>query len=1303
MLENYWESAFSGQILSRGLKYYRTGRVEYYNDIEKKRVEADVTGSELYSVTIDYAQKGKMRPSCDCPYAEGGGLCKHIAAVLYAMQEDRFDYAGAAGETGENRRAPGRLLNDYRYGGSSSGSNGKNSAASDSSGNIVRMKDKIVYPFSDNKAGNSLEEYQYFNFAALTKDLKIRESQTREADKLCKSGRMADEFDFEYYSDPTGSLSGSVLEVETYIRKSSEEIAREKQMYKSRGSAYRYYLSSTVNEDFEVHVKFNREKFLALSCSCPACRDKRGLQPKQYYYTSNIDSEICEHIVAVLYQVDRFIREKHPGDASDYMAARLLQNFAMISHGSGKGGEEAEQQAERRKNDISLVPQLQEDYHGLRAFFRIGSDKMYMLKNRFELVRAVEQDEKMILGKASELDFAHETFKDDDSARLYDMLAASVNEDIARGMAYSYDDGTVSEFKSSILLMGHNLDEFFDLCEGMKIERKGASKKSEGIELKYYTPRLQLSIDPIYSKDKLFHGVKLTGTLPRMEKGARYSYLFTENSICRVSTDFARTIKLLPKRGDTELDISIGRKNLASFYRTIYPELLKFADISDNCKENIDEYLPPEAAFKFLLDVKNKMPVCEIKSVYGDTEFNALECLSPYNSLTFLRDENRERNVVNNIRRFFGEYDEAAKQLMCNDESEVYELLNSGIPEMQALGEINVTDAFKRLSIRPRPRINVGVSAKSDMLELTIESEDVSREELLQILNSYKLKKKYYRLKNGDFMRLEDDSLEELSAVVEAMHLSPKEFVKGNMKLPLYRALYLDKMLEQNSSFYSERDKNFRNLVKEFKTVNESDYEVPAELEKVLRNYQIFGYKWLRTVESCHFGGILADDMGLGKTIQVISLLMDAKQRSTSECKPGETALIVSPASLVYNWKAEFERFAPNLKVCTVTGTQAERAQIIENATDWDALITSYDLLKRDIAEYGNIEFAYEILDEAQYIKNHNTAAAKAVKVVRACQRFALTGTPIENRLSELWSIFDYLMPGFLYGYDVFRKEFETPIAKNSDDKRLEQLKRMVSPFILRRLKKDVLMDIPDKLEEVYYAKLEGDQRKVYDAEVTKIRHLLEKTSDAEFGKGKLEVLAELTRIRQICCDPHLLFDNYTGASAKKETCLELIKSALEGEHRILLFSQFTSMLEILENALSEEGIGYYKITGQTSKETRMELVNAFNDGKDGVNVFLISLKAGGTGLNLTGADIVIHFDPWWNVAAQNQATDRAHRIGQTKVVSVYKLIAKDTIEEKIQKMQEDKKNLADSILTGEMGGLAQMTREEIMDLLGAK
>ena len=469
-------------------------------------------------------------------------------------------------------------------------------------------------------------------------------------------------------------------------------------------------------------------------------------------------------------------------------------------------------------------------------------------------------------------------------------------------------------------------------------------------------------------------------------------------------------------------------------------------------------------------------------------------------------------------------------------------------------------------------------------------------------------------------------------------------------------------------------------------------------MQDVLRGYQKIGYRWLRTLDGWGFGGILADDMGLGKTVQVIALFAD-EYREGKEGGESRPSLIVCPASLVYNWENEFKKFAPGIRIRTIAGSAAQRREAFEALGEAEmpcqVLITSYELLKRDMEHYQKMSFRFQVIDEAQFIKNASTQSARAVKAIRAQTRFALTGTPVENRLSELWSIFDFLMPGFLFSYAKFKRSYETPIAKDGDREALATLGRLTGPFVLRRLKADVLRELPEKMEMEVYSKFKEKQKELYMANAAKLKAELE---DGEHPADKLQILAGLTRLRQLCCDPGLCYENYKGGSAKLETCIDLVRNGIQGGHKILLFSQFTSMLAIIGKRLSAEEIPYYTLTGNTPKEDRMQMVQAFENG--GVPVFLISLKAGGTGLNLTAADTVIHYDPWWNVAAQDQATDRAHRIGQEKQVTVFKLITKGTIEENILHLQELKKHLADQIIARGTLDFASLGKEEILKLL---
>ena len=606
---------------------------------------------------------------------------------------------------------------------------------------------------------------------------------------------------------------------------------------------------------------------------------------------------------------------------------------------------------------------------------------------------------------------------------------------------------------------------------------------------------------------------------------------------------------------------------------------------------------------------------------------------------------------------------------------------------------VYATDGFKKIGLVPPPKVSVGVSLDSDLL-LDFDVSGLDIDELSRVLDSYRQNKKYHRLRTGSFIQLDDNALAGLAEMADGLALTDAELRTGRIRVPKYRAMYLDKVLREQETIHYQRDSGFKSLIKNMKAVADSDYPVPAALSPVLRNYQKTGYRWLKTMETAGFGGILADDMGLGKTLQVIALLLNAREEGNDL-----PSLVVCPASLVLNWESEIRRFAPQLTVLPILGDAEQRAASLRRTAGYDVVVTSYDLLKRDIERYGAKEFRYHILDEAQVIKNHNTQNAKAVKAIRSRQRFALTGTPIENRLSELWSIFDFLMPGFLYPYSRFRERLESPIVKNGSRQALDRLSKMTGPFILRRLKRDVLKELPPKTESVLATTMEPEQRQLYLANAAQIkRDLARQMEEGGFQASRMTILAMLTRLRQLCCHPALCYDDYTGGSCKLDTCMELLREAAETGHKVLLFSQFTSMLAILADALDREGLSYFLLQGSTSKEKRAAMVDSFN--RDGTQVFLISLKAGGTGLNLTGADIVIHYDPWWNVAAQNQATDRAYRIGQVNPVQVYRLIAKDTLEEKILLLQENKRELAESVIREETGQPALLTPELLLDIL---
>lgn len=1208
-----WKYLFSRNVLNRGENYYRSNRVENLKKNNDSQYTARVRGSDEYNVSVTVVNNEITSLECDCPHAESGNYCKHMAALLFAI----------------NEYSPNKQLLNLSY--------------------KKQTSRNIVYPFEKKLEESDAEKYHYFDFERITKNIVVYDDTYREAMKILQDNGIEDfQIQFGYGADE--------LKYTTMV-----------------GEARGYF--KIKNNFAPLVIVFNKNEILQIQCRVPFC---------QCYYSGykikSRQKELCAHIIAMLLMIQEYVNKNEVGDSTDITAMYLLKAFRAAR------AVNTEAQAFSGRQ-ISIEPRITRSYGRLYLSFRIGCDKLYVVRNLTDLVNCIENKETIHFGKLT-LNFAQDVIEAQDIG-LYKLIKDTVIDQIHRNQQtagnfsyYSREENV----KSDIELYGQRLDNFFDIAKETGIsytEKDEYPSVSKTIRLGKKSPKISLEIKKDVDENGVFHGIIVEGTAPKIIEGSNYNYFLDDDSLNRIDEDSESSLKplySLIKNG--KISFQIGRQNLSEFYYTVLPQLQSCINIYQHDTEEIEACLPPEVKFIFYLDMANGIPVCRAMAQYGEIICSTMDCLFTDKIKESFRDTYREAEAIATVQKYFPQADAEDNQFCCdNDEDLIYSILDSGISELLKLGEVQCTDNFKALRIRSKVQIKVGVSVSGDLMNLEISSTDVSQKELFEILQSYKLKKRYHRLKSGDFLNI-DDSISELSSMVDTMHLTAGEFISGKIKIPTYRALYLDNMSEQCDALHIKRDRYFKKIIQGFKTVSESDFEVPESLQGIMRNYQVYGHKWLRTLETYGFGGILADDMGLGKTLQMISVFLAAK----ADGQTG-TSIVICPSSLVYNWIEELSRFAPELSTIAVAGAQKGRIEIINNCSKYDVIVTSYDLLKRDVAAYEKVSFLYQVLDEAQYIKTHTTAASKSVKIIQ-----------IENRLSELWSIFDYLTPGFLYKYETFKKEIETPIVKKNDANAIERLKRMTSPFILRRLKSDVLKDLPEKIEEVRYTRFSQQQQLIYDSQVLRMKDMLNSQNDDDVRKNKLKILAELTKIRQICCDPSLLFQDYHGESAKRTACMDLIKSAMEGEHRILLFSQFTSMLELLEQDLKDADISYYKITGSTSKKERIELVQKFNTDK--TPVFLISLKAGGTGLNLTGADMVIHYDPWWNIAAQNQATDRAHRIGQTKVVSVYKLIVKNSIEEKILQMQKLKKNLADEILTGELGNIGSLSKEELLQLI---
>ena len=657
-----------------------------------------------------------------------------------------------------------------------------------------------------------------------------------------------------------------------------------------------------------------------------------------------------------------------------------------------------------------------------------------------------------------------------------------------------------------------------------------------------------------------------------------------------------------------------------------------------------------------------------------------------------IRDFDTERSLISFFDR--GDFKFRDGTAVLTDEDRLYSFLRDDLPTLAEQAELFLSEDFRRLRIRDARAFRTGLRYEEgkNLLSFTFQHAEITDQELGAILSALQKQRKYFRLRDGTFIDLEDGLLQTVSKTMDELGLDGDGLRRGAVEIPTYRALFLDSQLQRLEQGRVDRNQAFKRLVLNLREPQDMDYPVPEEVAGVLRDYQRTGFRWMRTLSEFGMGGILADDMGLGKTLQTLAYLLSIR------LPDDPPALVVAPSSLLFNWQEEAHRFAPSLRTLVVSGPPRQRQELMQEIARTDLVITSYPLIRRDIDVYAEIPFSVCFLDEAQHIKNASSVNARAVKQIRAPRRFALTGTPIENSLDELWSIFDFVMPGYLHSYSRFQVLYEKPISVDGNAEALARLSSLIAPFLLRRLKKDVLKELPPKFDSRMSTEMTDDQKKIYVAQLTLAkREVAEELAMNGAERGRIRILSILTRLRQICCHPASFMPEYTGDSGKMQLLAEIVEDALESGHRLLVFSQFTSILAIIRTWADAQGIPYAYLDGSTPVGERSDLVRRFNAGAG--SIFLISLKAGGTGLNLTGADMVVHFDPWWNPAVEDQATDRAYRIGQKQSVQVIKLISKGTIEEKVIEMQQRKKGLIDAILRPGETFLSRLTEDEILDL----
>ena len=1009
-----------------------------------------------------------------------------------------------------------------------------------------------------------------------------------------------------------------------------------------------FEVSALVNgtQKYHTYIQVKMGEVNNIVCDCPDYERTYG---------------VCKHTLATILELETYAQiERDPHDLLSTPSQRKYANFNQIvntfyNEEIDKIGE-GQNFVSKEEKTISIEPKLLYDpfTNDMKVEFKIGNKRMYKLKSLPEFYEKILNNELYSYG--DKLKFVHnrKMFKEDSQDLLNFLLKYSEIIRYANSNSNSnfrYYGKALNE--SSIMLGNSALDEFFDILKGKTIDYQRVSKDGK-IKFIDKDPEIKFTLNKNSEEEyEIVPNIDLFKV--NFIKGRKYKYILWENELYRITKEFEKSTMLLIEmfRKNYLTEILLGKNDLKQLFSIIVPRVNDAIFLGNVQEEEVQKYRPKKIITKVFLDFdSNDYLVAEIRFDYEGTQINPLN----ENEKTDIpRNILEEAKILNVFKKTGFMYDVKNLRFILPENDKIYNFLTNDIAYYMQKFDVMVTDNFKTKEIT-KPKIGaLGIKIENDLLTIDLSKLNIDAKELKNVMEQYHLKKKYHRLKDGSFLSLEENQeVEFIDKLVSGMNVGYKEIEKGEIRLPVNRTLYLNQLLNTLKGTQISKNDEYKNMVRDLSKDIEPDAIVPSNLKADLRYYQKTGFKWLSVLDHYHFGGILADDMGLGKTIQILAIILkyvnEIKLEDVQEIENKEkrkTSIVISPSSLTLNWYNEAKKFAPDLKVQVIGGTAKERREKIENLDNYDLIITSYDLLKRDIDIYKNkkYKFRFAIADEAQYLKNSNTQNAKTIKSVIAQTKFALTGTPIENSLAELWSIFDFIMPGYLFSYKEFKSSYEGPIVKDQDEIATKKLKMLIEPFVLRRTKKEVLTELPEKTITVLNNEMTKEQEEIYLNYLSQAKKEVAEEIDLKgFEKSHIKILAALTRLRQICCHPKLFIENYQGECSKLDQCMEILEDGIESGHKILLFSTYTSMFNIIEEELNKKKIKYFKLTGATKVEDRIKMVDEFNE-TDKVKVFLISLKAGGTGLNLTGADMVIHYDPWWNLSAENQATDRAYRI----------------------------------------------------------
>nr|WP_243894670.1 DEAD/DEAH box helicase [Clostridium perfringens] len=1059
-------------------------------------------------------------------------------------------------------------------------------------------------------------------------------------------------------------MKNLVRRTSSFTREQGKKLIKEAYVKDVKGKCidgiYHIYgsvLNDDKNWDYNTHIKINMQNsdIIGTNCSCETFKEN----------SKHIKNYVCRHISAT-------------NDVFYSLAKKKMQKNKLKSNNKPKLVKEKNEEHKGKEKrflslDINIKRMVKEGITLFNCEFRIGTGNLNLILDLKDFLYKNSLKKPLKFNDGFTYNPLKDEFLDEDK-RVLQFVAS--HKDMISGRY--------------LRLKQNNLKDFLKLVDEKK--KINFNFNSINYEVKVKKENVPVAL-----------------TLKEGKEGFVLSHHKKFPVILNNSGDvmfFDRNL-YLPRKRQLEYYIPIHKlflKNNTITYKKSLENLRSLLEELKNISKNIvlDENIRvfKEKLMKTTFNLyKTKGRIyCNVKIDYCGY---IIDLIRDEKDNSFLRDLKSEKYIEFQLERFkFIKREEDF--CFIGSEEEMYELFSKGIKRLRELGEVLLSEELKEFKVLDSSLISSELKELSNFYKLKFDFGDFELRELRESIEAMKRGDRFYRTKKV-YLDLEDPGIVNFLNLLEDLGL---ENIKDNeVYIDKSKVLYIQEKLKDRTLSFIKGGNVLQEIVGKLLNKEFKRKLVPKALNAELRPYQKEGFKWINEITDLGFGGVLADDMGLGKTLQIIAFLLSQKKSKS---------IVVVPTSVIYNWMDEFEKFAPSIRIGLVHGSKSKRDKVLrdfkrglgikigeENLKEksyekYDVLLTTYGTLKNDEKAYENLSFDYCIIDEAQNIKNPAAQATLSVKNIKSRCNIALTGTPIENNLMELWSIFDFVMPGYLFTKDRFRERFIL------DESNLSELKSLITPFILRRLKEDVLSELPEKLEKKYLVEMKGKQKQLYSFYVKAIKNQLnENKSSEKSGRDKINLFSYLTKLREICLDPSLVVPDYTGGSSKLTVVKEIVKDASESGKKILLFSQFTSVLKKIEEDFKKEDISYLYLDGGTSAKDRVERVKKFNEDSN-IKVFLISLKAGGVGLNLTSASVVIHFDPWWNPAVEDQATDRAHRFGQENKVEVIKLVAKDTIEEKIVLMQEDKRELIQSLMDGKTmdgKGLKRLTEEEISKL----